>query len=349
MGGDGGGLDPDPERLLRPVRAEAAARPGDDRPAPAPVVRARHGRTAHPQRRGQRAPLRRRSAATSTVDRYRAGDTGSFAEAAAREPGRLRIGWSTKPVTLGVRPDPVHVAAVEETARLLADLGHDVAPGRPAVPRPDAGVRAAVLRRDPQRGRQLVEHHDRLERRTRQTYRMGTWVTPRVVAWALRADREGLREGQPRLRRLRRPAHPGDRAPPAAGRDPRGQGNRRLGLGCPPRHRVRRPLERRRQPGGRRAVRHSAPTGCPRRCSSSAAPTTRPPCSAWRRRSSAPGPGLLWRVAKVVPRGCDRGARPRHGVRGAQGGRRRQLRRTPRVSSSGSLAPTARARPRPSR
>ena len=31
-------------------------------------------------------------------DLYRAGETGSFVEAARREPGRLRIGWSTKPV-----------------------------------------------------------------------------------------------------------------------------------------------------------------------------------------------------------------------------------------------------------
>ena len=31
----------------------------------------------------------------------------------------------------------------------------------------------------------LVEHYDRLERRTRQTYRMGSWVTPKVIDWAL--------------------------------------------------------------------------------------------------------------------------------------------------------------------
>ena len=86
-------------------------------------------------------------------DLYRAGDTESFVEAAEREPGRLRIGWTTKPVTRGVRPDPVHVRAVEDTARLLADLGPRRPRGRPALPRPDRRVRPAVLRRHPLRGR----------------------------------------------------------------------------------------------------------------------------------------------------------------------------------------------------
>ena len=31
---------------------------------------------------------------------------------------------------------------------------------------------------------------------------MGSWVTPRVIDWALRADREGVGEGQPGLRRV---------------------------------------------------------------------------------------------------------------------------------------------------
>jgi amidase len=117
-------------------------------------------------------------------DLYRAGETGSFAEAAQREPGRLRIGWSTRPVTVGVRPDPLHVAVVEETANLLAELGHDVRRVNPHYPDPTvafipqyfAGIRFES---------ELVEHYDRLERRTRETYRLGSWVTPRVVDWAL--------------------------------------------------------------------------------------------------------------------------------------------------------------------
>ena len=67
-------------------------------------------------------------------DLYTAEDRGSFVEAAQRDPGRLRVGWSTKPVTLGVRPDPRHVRAVEETARLLGDLGHDVREVDPRYP-----------------------------------------------------------------------------------------------------------------------------------------------------------------------------------------------------------------------
>ncbi len=112
------------------------------------------------------------------------GESGSFVEAARREPGRLRIGWSAKPVTLGVRPDPLHVQVLEDTARLLSDLGHDVKQIDPRYPDPTpafvpqffAGIRAEA---------DAVEHHGRLERRTRETCRMGAWVTPRVRQWAL--------------------------------------------------------------------------------------------------------------------------------------------------------------------
>ena len=120
------------------------------------------------------------------TDRFRAGPVGSFEQASQREPGRLRIGWSVKPVTKGVKPDPVHVAAVEETARLLSALGHDVREIDPSYPDPTAafvpqffaGIRSEA---------DLVEHYDRLERRTRETYRLGSWATPRVIEWAIRA------------------------------------------------------------------------------------------------------------------------------------------------------------------
>lgn len=117
-------------------------------------------------------------------DLYRAGETGSFVEAAAREPGRLRVGWSTKPVTAGIRPDPAHVQAVHDTARLLTDLGHDVVEVDPGYPDPTlafvpqffAGIRSEA---------DEVEHRDRLERRTRATCRLGSWVTPKVIERAL--------------------------------------------------------------------------------------------------------------------------------------------------------------------
>ncbi|MEV7428272.1 amidase [Nocardioides sp. NPDC092400] len=118
-------------------------------------------------------------------DRWRARGTGSFAEAAGREPGRLRIGWTTRPVTLGVRPDPVHVRAVHDTARLLTDLGHDVREVDPRYPDPTAAFVPQFFGgiRDEADG---VEHFSRLERRTRETYRIGSWVTPKVLEWALR-------------------------------------------------------------------------------------------------------------------------------------------------------------------
>jgi amidase len=120
------------------------------------------------------------------TDLYRAGEPGSFVEAAQTEPGRLRVGWSVKPVTRGVRPDPIHVRAVEDTARLLGELGHDVRQVEPRYPDPTpafvpqffAGIRAEA---------DAVEHYRRLERRTRETYRLGSWVAPRVVDAALRS------------------------------------------------------------------------------------------------------------------------------------------------------------------
>ena len=60
-----------------------------------------------------------------------------------------------------------------------------------------------------------MEHYQRLERRTRETYRLGSWVGPKVIDVRPRADAEDLREGQPGLRRGRRAAHP-DHGQPAA-------------------------------------------------------------------------------------------------------------------------------------
>ncbi len=120
-------------------------------------------------------------------DRFQAGESGSFAEAARTAPGRLTIGWSTKPVTLGVKPDPIHVRAVRDTVRLLTDLGHDVKEVDPHYPDPTAAFVPqffAGIRNEADQ----MEHFERLERRTRQTYRLGSWVTPKVAEWAVRAS-----------------------------------------------------------------------------------------------------------------------------------------------------------------
>jgi amidase len=119
-------------------------------------------------------------------DRFGAQDLAtSFVEAARAPFEPLRVAWSTKPVTFGVKPDPEHVHAVRMTAELLASLGHHVEEVDPGYPDPTAAfvpqffgglaVEAAE-----------VEHPERLERRTRETRRLGSWVRPRVVEWALR-------------------------------------------------------------------------------------------------------------------------------------------------------------------
>lgn len=48
-----------------------------------------------------------------------------YAELAAEPPARLRIGWSTQGL-MGFDPDPEVASAVEQTAKLLAELGHEV-------------------------------------------------------------------------------------------------------------------------------------------------------------------------------------------------------------------------------
>jgi amidase len=49
----------------------------------------------------------------------------TFLEAARRDPGKLRIGFTNTPAT-DIPVDPVHVQAVKETAELLESLGHEV-------------------------------------------------------------------------------------------------------------------------------------------------------------------------------------------------------------------------------
>jgi amidase len=130
-------------------------------------------------------------------DRFHAGEPRvSFVEAATTPPERLRVGWSVRPVARGVRPDPQHVRAVQDMAHLLTDLGHDVReldvrwpdPTAAFVPQFFGGVRAEA---------DEVEHFERLERRTRQVYRLGAWARRPVLDRALRAgERVGARVNQ---------------------------------------------------------------------------------------------------------------------------------------------------------
>ncbi|MFE0097143.1 amidase family protein, partial [Streptomyces sp. NPDC059015] len=118
-------------------------------------------------------------------DLFRAREpAGSFAAAAAAEPPRLRIGWSTRPAARGVRPAPEVVRAVTGTAGLLAGLGHHVEEIDPHYPDPTAsfvpqffaGLRTEAF---------AMDDYARLERRTRETVRLGTWVRPGVTRWAM--------------------------------------------------------------------------------------------------------------------------------------------------------------------
>jgi amidase len=108
-----------------------------------------------------------------------------FADAAATDPGRLRIAVCAKPAVPFVRLDREQRAALESVAGLLRDLGHDVEevdvkyPDTRAafIPQYLSGVRAEA---------EMVEHPERLERRTKQTAAVARLVSKRAFEWALR-------------------------------------------------------------------------------------------------------------------------------------------------------------------
>jgi len=115
----------------------------------------------------------------------------SFADSSARDPGRLRIGWSLRSPTRGVRPSAETVNSVKVTARRLEALGHDVREIDPHYPDVTAafvpqffgGVRTEAA---------CVDHPRRLERRTQEVLRLGSWARQPVLDWAVKeSDRLG--------------------------------------------------------------------------------------------------------------------------------------------------------------
>lgn len=112
---------------------------------------------------------------------------GSFAEAARRDPGTLRVAVSLKGTLPGVKAGPPARRAVEDTADLLRSLGHEVADRDPKygqllpdiMPRYLAGVAddAAPL-----------EHPDRLEGRSRRMAAAGRRLHGRALRRALRRE-----------------------------------------------------------------------------------------------------------------------------------------------------------------
>jgi amidase len=112
---------------------------------------------------------------------------GTFAEAAARAPGRLRVAFSTKPIL----PQPVDervLRAVEQTVELLRSLGHEVTERDPDYPPWLGPHMVARYLRGAYESAMDLGHVERMERRTRQIVRMGQMVGEAGLARALASE-----------------------------------------------------------------------------------------------------------------------------------------------------------------
>jgi len=116
------------------------------------------------------------------------GEGPSFSEAAASEPGSLRVALATKPPL----PGPVArecVAATRETAEALRSLGHTVVEDSPSLippllnflPRFFKGIQLSA---------ETLGHQERFEARTRAIARIGRMIPERVLARARRREEE---------------------------------------------------------------------------------------------------------------------------------------------------------------
>ncbi|HEX2410495.1 MAG TPA: amidase [Solirubrobacteraceae bacterium] len=120
----------------------------------------------------------------------------SFAEAAGREPGRLRIAVSVRtPPMTGVQADEEQLSGVRALTGLLRDLGHAVIEREiPYAPALAGNVIVRYLRGIADRGRSL-DRPERLSRQVRGYVRMGTAIPATVVERAKAAaatDAEAL-------------------------------------------------------------------------------------------------------------------------------------------------------------
>ena len=181
-------------------------------------------------------------------DLYRAGEPGSFADAAAAEPGPAagrvvdQAGHARRATRPRARPRR------RATPRSCSRGSATRCGGRPPLPRPQRGVRAAVLRRRPQRG-----GRGRAARAARAAHprdlRLGAWVRP---GWSgLGAGGAGERvPGEPGLRPAATCCSP---RRSRTGR-PRSASSTASAPSAPPcvrpGDRLHRAVERRRQPGG---------------------------------------------------------------------------------------------------
>jgi amidase len=111
----------------------------------------------------------------------------SFAGAARRDPGRLRVAVSLKGTLPGIKAGPAARLAIEQTTELLRSLGHEVAERDPRygqlmpaiMPRYLAGVADDAAR---------LEHPERLERRSRRMASVGRRLHGSALRRALRRE-----------------------------------------------------------------------------------------------------------------------------------------------------------------
>jgi amidase len=108
-----------------------------------------------------------------------------YGHAAARPPGALRVGVSTKPV-VAARVHPTVKRVVTDTADLLRSLGHEVEEADPDYPLVNPGtIRWFAGVAEDVAG---APRPERFQRRTRGWARVGRAIAPPVLDWARRED-----------------------------------------------------------------------------------------------------------------------------------------------------------------
>ncbi|HET7734682.1 MAG TPA: amidase [Nocardioidaceae bacterium] len=122
-------------------------------------------------------------------DMFQAPHADSYVEALEKDVGRLRIGWSLKHSARGVRVDKEVAKALEDTAWMLSDLGHEVIPVD--VEHSDPTMTLATLVSAGVKDEAAhVQYPDRLEKRTKQHLALMSWVNDERARKAMRAGRK---------------------------------------------------------------------------------------------------------------------------------------------------------------